>query len=281
MHLWAQEVFNVTCLLLIWPVFLPSLLYGLSHPSLGDHRLGWAKSWHQDVTLQESSCRWMLPNISATCVCVPWVSHSCPIFPGDPPRSAGRSIPESCQITAFALGPGMCEILYSLFKSEFSISLGSVGFLLLSPVGFESCMLWGLIFSVLSPRAGEPDRGSELSPLWENLCDTIIHLLVENNCNCSPVYSPASYGVWLCLNSILPVHFLLVPLLSLVVGDLIWISYSYSYLLSVTDFFIDGYSAESCDFGVLVRAGEPRVFLLCHLDCSLPAVPCLDIWPMT
>ena len=41
--------------------------------------------------------------------------------------------------------------------------------------------------------------------------------------------------------------------------------------------FIDGYSADSCGFGVLVRGGEPRVFLLCHLDCSLPAVPSLNV----
>ena len=42
----------------------------------------------------------------------------------------------------------------------------------------------------------------------------------------------------------------------LVVKDL------FGYLLV---FFIDGCSADSCGFGVLVRGGELRVFLLCHL----------------
>ena len=30
-------------------------------------------------------------------------------------------------------------------------------------------------------------------------------------------------------------------------------------------FFMDGSSADSCDFGVLVRGGEVKVFLLRHL----------------
>ena len=29
--------------------------------------------------------------------------------------------------------------------------------------------------------------------------------------------------------------------------------------------FIDGCTANSCDFGVLVRGGELRVFVVCHL----------------
>ena len=32
-------------------------------------------------------------------------------------------------------------------------------------------------------------------------------------------------------------------------------------------FLIDGCSADSCDFGVLVKAGEFWVLLLCHLGC--------------
>ena len=40
-----------------------------------------------------------------------------------------------------------------------------------------------------------------------------------------------------------------------------------SSVVKDTVFFIDGCSAYSCDFGVLVRGGELRVFL-CHL--SLP-----------
>ena len=63
--------------------------------------------------------------------------------------------------------------------------------------------------------------------------------------------------------------------MSLVVDDLFW---------EVLVFFIDGCSADSCGFGVLVRGSELRVFLLHHLgqssrDCvhilSLGQVACL------
>lgn len=42
----------------------------------------------------------------------------------------------------------------------------------------------------------------------------------------------------------------------LVVEDLFW---------QVLVIFSDGSPANSCDFGMLMRGGEPRVFLLCHL----------------
>ena len=68
----------------------------------------------------------MLPDMSATSVPVPKVSHSqlppSPASPVDPPILAGRSGPSSYQITAFALGPGVCVILCAPFKSEVSIS---------------------------------------------------------------------------------------------------------------------------------------------------------------
>ena len=47
--------------------------------------------------------------------------------------------------------------------------------------------------------------------------------------------------------------------MSLVVEDLFW---------QVLVFFINGCSADCCDFGVPVRGGELRVFLLGHLGQS-------------
>ena len=44
-----------------------------------------------------------------------------PTLPGDPPRPAGRSVSDSYQITACALGPRAHEILWMYFKSEASI----------------------------------------------------------------------------------------------------------------------------------------------------------------
>lgn len=37
---------------------------------------------------------------------------------------------------------------------------------------------------------------------------------------------------------------------------------------SLQSFFIDGCSADSCDFGVPVRAGVLWISLLCYLGCS-------------
>ena len=71
---------------------------------------------------------------------------------------------------------------------------------------------------------------------------------------------------------ILSPSFLLILLwflfISLAVEDLFW---------CVPVFFIDGYSADSCDFDVLVRGGELRVFLLHSLGHSLPVVLFLHI----
>ena len=51
-----------------------------------------------------------------------WATATHPASPGDPPRPADRSGWGSYEITAFALGPGVCQILCVLFKSEVSIS---------------------------------------------------------------------------------------------------------------------------------------------------------------
>ena len=79
--------------------------------------------------------------------------------PGDCLRPAGGSGPGAYQNSAFALGPGAFEILCSPFKSEVSISSSRLGLLKLSPAGLQSQMLWGLIFPVQDPQAGEPDMG--------------------------------------------------------------------------------------------------------------------------
>ena len=89
---------------------------------------------------------------------------------GDPPRLAGRSGPGFYQITAFALGPGMSEILCVLFKSKVSISPNPVELLQSSPAGFQSQMLWGLLSLVLDPWTGVPNVGLRaLTPVGEPL----------------------------------------------------------------------------------------------------------------
>ena len=92
------------------------------------------------------------------------------LAPGDSPRPAGRPSPGSYQITPFALGSRACEILCAPFESEVSIYPSPQGLIQLSPAGFQSQMLWGLIFPVLDPQAGELDMGLRTqAPVGEHL----------------------------------------------------------------------------------------------------------------
>ena len=93
------------------------------------------------------------------CLCLQGELQPPPTSPGDSSRPAGRSGPGSYQITAFALGPRVHEILCAPFKSEVSYFPSPVGLLQLSPAGFQSQMLWGLILLVLDLQTGEPDVG--------------------------------------------------------------------------------------------------------------------------
>ena len=85
------------------------------------------------------------------------------VSPGDSPRSAVRSDPESFQITVSASGPRACEIFCAPFRSEVSIPYSLLGLLKVRPAGLQSQMLWGLIFPGQDPQAGESDVG--LGPL--------------------------------------------------------------------------------------------------------------------
>ena len=85
--------------------------------------------------------------------------HLPSVSPGDSPRSASGSDPESFQITASFLGPGMYEILCGPFKSGVSISHSPLTLPKVRPDGFQSQTFWGLIFMVQNPQAGEPSVG--------------------------------------------------------------------------------------------------------------------------
>lgn len=104
----------------------------------------------------------------------PQISHSCsPTSPGDSSIPADRCGLGFDHITAFALDPGLHEIP---FKSEISISPSFVGFLPLSLAGLQNQMLWGLVFPVPDPWAGESEESSELSFLWQNLSNLwVVH----------------------------------------------------------------------------------------------------------
>ena len=63
-------------------------------------------------------------------------------------------------------GPRVCEILCAPFNGGVSVSYGPLGLLYVSPTDLQSQMLWGLIFPVQDPWAGEPDMVLGLLVPW-------------------------------------------------------------------------------------------------------------------
>ena len=75
---------------------------------------------------------------------------------------------------SFALFPRACGILCVLLKSEVFIYISPMGFPKLSPAGFQSQMLWRLIYLMQEPQGGEPVvRFRTLIPMV-SLCNAII-----------------------------------------------------------------------------------------------------------
>ena len=108
------------------------------------------------------------------------------------------------------------------------------------------------------PQAGEPDMGLRtLTPVEELL-----------QYNCSPVCGSLTQGDT-GFDYIAGLHLLPVSRSSLCV----WFQevFFYRFQFFVFFFLIDGYSGNSCNFGVLMRGGEIRAFLLCQFGHSLPS----------
>ena len=161
--------------------------------------------------------------------------------------SADRSDTGSSQITASALSPGVCDILCAPFKSKISIFPSPLGFLKVSSTLLQSQILWELIFPLQEPQAGEPNmRLRPLTPLEEPL-----------QCNYSPICRlPAQgYGIDYIVSLLLLPISLWFP----------FYTFSCRRSLFVGLSLFHGCSADSCDFGVHVKEGELRVFLLCHI----------------
>ena len=98
-----------------------------------------------------------------------------------------------------------------------------------------------------TPRLGTLTWGSELSLLWETFCD--INILQFVDC---PL---RGYEIWLYDECILPT-----------ICCFFFISLDVEYhFWGVPVFFIDGRSAVSCVFCVLVKGGKTKVLLLHHL----------------
>ena len=91
------------------------------------------------------------------CLCHQGELRLPPASPGDSPRSAGGSDPDSIQLTASALRPGACEILCVPFKNGVYFPQPS-GLPKVNPISLQQ-MFWGLIFPAQDSWAGHPDVG--------------------------------------------------------------------------------------------------------------------------
>ena len=107
--------------------------------------------------------------MAATSVFVPTVSCSCllPLWETLQDQQVGHD-PGFYQVITSALGPRACEILYALFVKSFPPR--PLKLLKVSPAGLQSQMLWGLLFLLQDPKAGETNVGLKpLTPLGESL----------------------------------------------------------------------------------------------------------------
>ena len=111
--------------------------------------------------------------------------QSPPVLPGDPPRTAGRSDPDSYGISALPWDPGRTKSLCVPFKSEVCIFLSPVELLCTNPAGPQRQMLQVLFFPMPVPQAWEHDVGLRTltpmgEPLWCELLSSLCaaHLMV-------------------------------------------------------------------------------------------------------
>ena len=96
---------------------------------------------------------------------------------GDPQRPTGMSGPDSCEVTALLWDPVHVKPCMCLPGMEAPFP----------PVPWSSCIrsrwsskpvLQGFFLPMPELQAVEPDRASEISLLWENLCDSYFPVCV-------------------------------------------------------------------------------------------------------
>ena len=139
----------------------------------------------------------------------------------------------------------MREVLRAPFKSGVSVSPSPVGLLKLRPMGLQSEVLWGLIFLVQNPQAGETDGGLRaLTPVGEPLQSSYFPV-------CGSPQDPGS----VTLDDVpslplLPLLVVVPSLVSLVVEDLCWWVPACSSVVVLQTVVI---------LGVFVRGGELRL----------------------
>lgn len=91
------------------------------------------------------------------CVCPQGELH---LPPASLPRPAGRSDPDSFEVTAFALDPRECEVLSASFKSGVSILHSPLPLPKVSPTGFPRQIFLGACFPGAGPLGWGPQCGA-------------------------------------------------------------------------------------------------------------------------
>ena len=179
-------------------ILLPlCLLFGLRHPSTGVCRLLGragldAKMTASSIahTSEYSPCP--LPPLSL-------FPQPTPTSPGEDPRLAVSSGPSSYGVTALPQVP-----VYVYSKSGISVSPIIMEILHWSPTGLQAKCSRDLSICK-TPRLGTLNLASELSLLWEKLCDIITFQFV----GCPPgryeiwlyhTHSPTPVSLWLLLS---------------------------------------------------------------------------------
>ena len=162
-------------------------LVDLRHLSTGTCKLlSGARSQCPDGDLLESS-HWIFTGASATCPCPHCEAQPTSISPGEPSRPPSRSGPGFHGVTD--LGPNTSKTFYVLSQSRVCFPPVLWRFCTQAPLASKPNALGTPASDARSPGWGAWQWGSELSLLWENLCNIIIFQFVS--------CLPNGYGIWL------------------------------------------------------------------------------------
>ena len=177
-------------------VFPPCWLFSLKHPST--RACCWAGpglSAKMSTSGTAHANDYSLGPLSPVSLPPQWATDD-PSLPRRPPRPTGGSGPDSYGVSALSwvpvhVKPCVCPPrVESLFPQVLWSSCTQ------APLSFKTKSSGGHSSQCQTPRLGSLMWGSEVSLLWENLCDIIIFQFV-----CHP---PCVYGIWLYCESAPP-----------------------------------------------------------------------------
>ena len=157
------------------------LCFHLRHPSTGTCRLlSQARSQCRNGNLQESSCQWIFPGDSATAVHPNRELKLTPTSPGNTPTPTVRSGPGFYGVTALPWVPVHMKPCVHPPSVECPFPPVLWGSCTQTLPPFRAKCPGGSCFQSQTSRLGSLTWSSELSLLWEKLCNIIIFQSVDN-----------------------------------------------------------------------------------------------------